>query len=292
MPILPSAYFGSWYVVTMDNAPRLLTSFNETFNNPTSNNKMIQGDIGNHIISVDPGHYQVTINSPILLIEPIGAFSDVFDIVLENLNRIQHPVDISNVTDYNYVLQSASLNLTTESSNVTATLESWKTFNDAQNFKTYNPNIDFTARQVKFYDIQIGIFGSNYIINQANLQISIQSDKHFYVPGSNNFYGNQVPIYSINGYTVSGDVTVLVDPDQYETLKLYNAQSPGVFNALQNSLFFKILNRVDGNINDKTLNLGDFMFMPSVELSISANQIITARINFVTMFRRTSSITY
>ena len=122
-------------------------------------------------------------------------------------------------------MQNATLNFSTESSNVTASIESWKKFSDGQNFKTYNPQIDFRARLVKFYDIQISLFGQTYLINQGNITISIANEKHYYVPGSNNFYGNQTPLFSVSGYTVSGDVTVVVDPQQYETLKLYEELS-------------------------------------------------------------------
>jgi hypothetical protein len=228
-----------------------------------------------------------------LLIEPKNLFNDTFDLVLNFLNLIQEPVyGNADIDQFNYVMQSAQLNFSTESSNCTTSLESWKAFDDVDNFKTYAPNYDFISRLVKFYDIQFGMFGENYLIQQGNFNISVLNEKHFYVSGSNNFYGNQNPLYSIHGYTVTGDVTIVLTPEQYEVLKLYNAQTPGVFTAAKNSLFVKILSRNSTGIYDKTINLGDFMFLPTVDLSISANQTITARVNFVTMFRRTSTITF
>ena len=292
MPILPPTVFGTWYVVTLDAKPRILSSFSEVYNAPVSNEgKVIQGDIGSHIVDVQPSYYSTSISSPILIIEPNDVFYDAFDIVLENLQKIQIPITTANRTNFNYVLQSASISLSPEASNITASLESWKTFDDAQNFKTYKPNYDFIARQAKFYDIQFGMFGQNYLIQQADLQIAVSNEKIYYVSGSNNFYGSQTPLYAILGYRVSGSVTLVIKPDQYDALKLYNAQSPGVFSASQHSLYLKVLHRTTTNTYDKTLNLGDFMFMPTVELSISPQQVITARVNFVTLFRRTSAIT-
>jgi hypothetical protein len=199
MPLLPSEYFGSWYVVTLDNKPRILQSFSETLNTATSvDNKYIQGDIGAHIVNIEPEFYATTVNSPILLIEPNGTFYDVFDILLENLSKVQKPISASNINDYNYILQSGSISLSSDSSNITANLESWKAFDDVQNFKTYNPEYEFIARTAKSFDIQFSMFGNDYLVNQGNLSISVSNEKLFYIPGSNNFYGNQTPLYSIN----------------------------------------------------------------------------------------------
>jgi len=293
MPIMPADYFSTWYVITIGGLPTILQSYNETLNQAVSDKKFVQGDIGNHVVDIAPTHYQYNLNCPILLIEPKNLFYDNFDLVLNFLNLIQEPVyGTGDIDQFEYVMQGAQLNFSTESSTCTSTLESWKAFNDVNNFKTYAPNYDFIARLVKFYDVQFGMFGENYLIKQGNFNISVLNEKHFYVPGSNSFYGNQNPLYSIHGYTVTGDVTIVLTPEQYEVLKLYNAQTPGIFTAAKNSLFVKILSRNSTGIYDKTINLGDFMFLPTVDLSISANQTITARVNFATMFRRTSAITY
>ena len=293
MPIMPADYFSTWYVITIGGMPTILQSYNETLNQAVSDKKLVQGDIGNHVVDIAPTYYQYNLNCPILLIEPKNLFNDTFDLVLNCLNLIQEPVyGNADIDQFNYVMQSAQLSFSTESSNCTTSLESWKAFDDVDNFKTYAPNYDFISRLVKFYDIQFGMFGENYLIQQGNFNISVLNEKHFYVSGSNNFYGNQNPLYSIHGYTVTGDVTIVLTPEQYEVLKLYNAQTPGVFTAAKNSLFVKILSRNSTGIYDKTINLGDFMFLPTVDLSISANQTITARVNFVTMFRRTSTITF
>lgn len=293
MPLMPADYFSTWYVVTVGGLPVILQSYNETLNNSVQDKKMVQGDIGNHVVDISPTYYQYNLNCPLLLIEPRNTLYDTFSLVLSFLDMIQEPVyGNADIDQFEYVMQGAQLSFATDSSNCTATLESWKAFDDISNFKTYAPNYDFIARLVKFYDIQFSMFGENYLIKQGNINISVLNEKHFYVPGSNSFTGNQNPLFSIHGYTVTGNVTIVLTPEQYDVLKLYNAQSPGIFNAAKNSLFIKILNRTTSGIFDKTINLGDFMFLPTVELSISANQAVTATVNFATMFRRTSAITY
>jgi hypothetical protein len=291
MPILSPEYFGSWYVITLDSKQRILQSFSETFNVDAKTDKpALQGDIGKHLVSIGPSHYQMVLNSPMLILEPYGLFYDTFDIVLENLEKIQSPITLSNVNTYDYVMQSANIQLAADSSNVSVTLESWKDFDNA---KEYRPNDTFFyGRQAKFYDIRFSMFGNEYLVQNATLNISVSNDKHFYMSGSNDFLGNQTPLYSVYGYSVSGDVTLLVKPDQYELLRLYNAQSPGIFNATKESVGMKLFYRPGGVNHDKSIDFGDFAFMPSVNLEINANQIITAKVNFVTLFRRTSVINY
>lgn len=306
MPLLPSQYFSNWYVVTLDGKPRILSSFQEQLNQQTSLEKNIQGDIGNHVVSIPAKHYSSSVTCPILLIRPeteADRMYDVFDLILEYVEKIQNPItnnsnSASGVNKFNYVIESSSINISAEGAEVTANLESWTKFTSETagigytNKISYKPEeYNFYARKARFYDIQFGIFGENFLIESATLSFAFANSKTHYLPGFNSGFGSTVPLYSIGGYQVTGNVTLVVKPEQYEILKLYNAQSPGIFNAVKHSLYLRILDRTENATNDKILNLGDFMFMPSVDISITTNNIIKSTINFVTMFRRTSSIT-
>lgn len=294
MPLLPSDYFSNWYIASLDGKARILQSYNELLQKETQTKKFLQGDIGSHIVDIGPKLYQLTLNCPILIID-IEAGSDpiydIFDLVLENLVKIQSPLTQSDIdNNFAYIMKSANIQLSAETSNISTTLESWQEFS---NDLIYNPTeYDFIARQAKFYDIQFGVFGENYLVSQGTLNISVMSNQNFYVPGYNSGFGNTVPLFDIGGYSVSGSVTVMLTPEQYNVLKFYNDQGPGIFTASKNSIFLKVLNRKVGSpISDRRIDLGDFMFLPSVELNITANSIIQATINFVTMFRRTSTVT-
>ena len=294
MPLLPPEYFGNWYTVYLDKKPRILQSYNENFVQATTTDKrMIQGDIGNHVVDISPDYHTLALNSPILIIDPPGAFYDVFDLVLDNLKLFaQNPYDYTQVSNSTYVLDSANITISPEETNVSCNLESWQGFKQPGiNYYVYNPEINFIARKAKYYDIQIGIFGKTYLISNLNLQIKVNFNKSFYVPGSNLFKGNQEPLYSIQSYNVSGDVSLVITPGQYDELMLYNSQTPGIFAAAKNNIFIKILTRNQANSYDRTINLGDFMFLPSVDFQLNANGPIIAKIAFVTMFRRSSSIT-
>lgn len=295
MPLLPNDYFSNWYIASLDGKARILQSYNEILQKETQAKKFLQGDIGNHIVDIGPKVYQLTANCPILIIDvEVGSdpVYDIFDLVLENLDKIQSPITQADIDDenYKYIMKSANIQLGADSSNISTTLESWQEFN---NSLVYNPtDYDFIARQAKFYDIQFGVFGENYLVSNGTLNISVMSNQNFYIPGYNSGFGNTVPLFDIGGYTVSGNVNVMVTPEQYNVLKFYNEQGPGIFSASKNSIYLKVLNRKVGSPNsDRRIDLGDFMFLPSVELNITANQVITANINFVTMFRRTSTVT-
>ena len=297
MPLLPPQYFSNWYVITLDGKPRILQSFNEILNQTTSLEKYVQGDIGNHIVNIPPKYFQSTISSPILLIRPEtnnDMLYDVFDLLLDYQKKIQNPItnnssDSSYVGNFSYVIESANITIGADGAEVNTTLESWQKFNNNVDYKPDEYN--FYARKARFYDIQFGIFGENYLIESATLSFAFANSRTNYVTGSNSSFGSTVPLYAVGGYQVTGNVTIVVKPEQYETLKLYNAQSPGIFNAVKHSLYLRILDRTEFETTDRILNLGDFMFMPSVDISIASNQIIKSQINFVTMFRRTSSIT-
>ena len=213
--------------------------------------------------------------------------------MLDNLRLFaQNPYDYTQISNSNYILDSANVTISPEDTSVTCNLESWQAFTKVGvNYNTFNPEINFIARKAKYYDIQIGVFGKTYLISNMNLQIKVNFNKSFYVPGSNLFKGNQTPLYAVQSYTVSGDVTVVITPGQYDELKLYNSQTPGIFTAAKNNVFLKILTRNQANTYDRTINLGDFMFLPSVDFQLNANGPITARVSFATMFRRSSSIT-
>ena len=296
MPLLSPQYFSNWYVVTVDGKPRILQNFNETLQQQTNLEQYIQGDIGNHIVDIPAKYYQSTIGSPILLIRPEtenDRLYDVFDVLLEYTKKIQNPItnnalDDSYVENFDYVIDSANINVGTDGAEVNTTLESWQKFSSSAEYKP--DEYSFYARKAKFYDIQFGIFGENFLIESATFSFGFSKSRTHYLPGYNSGFGSTVPLYAIGGYQVTGNVTIIVKPEQYELLKLYNAQSPGIFNAVKHSLYLKILDRNLFNTDDRVLGLGDFMFMPSVDLQISSGNIIKSTVNFVTMFRRTSQI--
>ena len=62
MPIMPADYFSTWYVITIGGMPTILQSYNETLNQAVSDKKLVQGDIGNHVVDIAPTYYQYNLN--------------------------------------------------------------------------------------------------------------------------------------------------------------------------------------------------------------------------------------
>ena len=208
MPILPKENFSNWYIFNIDSKPYILQSYNETLEHQVQDVKYVQADIGNHIVSINPKKYNLSVSSPLLVFDydnSADTLYDIYNLVLSKLSQIQLPITVDNSPDY--ILKSAIIQLGQESS-ISAVLEGWQSF--SSNLSYVTEEYDFYARQAKFYDIVIQVFGENYLITSGTLNISVNTSTNYYVTGSNQFTGNVVPLYGIHGYTVTGDVTFLV----------------------------------------------------------------------------------
>lgn len=290
MPLIPQENFSNWYLLNLDGNDYIIQSYNETLDHNVQDVKYIQADIGNHIVSISPKKYNLSLNSPLIIVDHDNSFdivNDLYTLALQNLYQIQQPITINNYPDY--IFKSANIQLGQECS-ITTQLEGWQEFTPNLNY-IQNP-LDFTARLVKNYDVKISVFGSDFLIQSGTLNISVNTSTNYYVSGSNNFTGNVVPLYGIHGYTVTGDVVLAVTPEQYDILKFYNDQEPGIFNAFSQDLSLTILDRKNYNYELRKIEFGNFMFLPSIELNVNANQMITAKFNFVTMFRGTSQLEF
>lgn len=282
MPLLNSNYIGTWYIVNLDGKRRLLESWSESKIQEVQSKRYIQGDIGTHIVDVGGYYYQANFSSPIIIFNG-GNFTDCFDLVLQNLKVIQEP--ISNATILNYILDNASISINQSSVNVSASIENTAGFDYTGNYKEYAPTDDFVGRTARFYDCVFKYNENFYPVIDARIDIKVENSKNYFVPSADNT-ASLVPTYGINGYSASGTVTFAITPTEYEYLKVSADQSPGRFVTTTGGVLLKILNQ-NGN---RILNLGDYIFQPRVELDMKSNQIITGKVTFQTMFRRSSTI--
>jgi hypothetical protein len=282
MPLLNSEYIGTWYIVNLDNKRRLLESWSESKIQEVQAKRYIQGDIGTHIVDVGGYYYQANFSSPIVIFNG-GNFSDCLDLVLENLSIIQEP--IADVTILNYILDNASISINQSSVNVTASIENTAGFDYFGNYKEYAPSDDFVGRTARFYDCVFTYNNNSYPVIDARIDIKVENSKNYFVPSALNT-ASLVPTYGINGYSATGTVTFAITPSQFEALKISADQSPGNFVTTTGGVELTVLNQ-NGN---RVLSLGDFIFQPRVELDMKSNQIITGKVSFQTMFRRSSTI--
>jgi hypothetical protein len=285
MPLLTSDFISSWYLVYLNGKYRLLESWNESLNQEVSNKQLVQGDIGTHVVDIGGIHYSAQINSPVIIMsQPNTGLFDALDVVLEGLAVAQQPIDNVVAENLDYVLDSASINISPEGVNVSCTIENAIGWSGQKEYFSDNYN-DFTGRTARFYDIQLNFLGGTYLINSGELSIKVNLEKLYFIGQ------NQIPTYAITGYTVTGNANILVTPDSYDAQVLIGLQTPGLSAPYDREISLKIMDQYSyTGLGYRQLYLGEFLSFPSVSLDLKPNQFIQANVNFNTFFRRSSAL--
>lgn len=312
MPILSPELLSSWYAITLSNNTFIVDSWNENLQQDVNNKSFIQGDIANRIIEVNNPLHQATISGPILILKDLDAelnidlnsktfintnnynynqppinILDVFDLLILNLNAVSKP--INEFTDLPYFIDNASVSINFSDIITTITLNSVypqgfeKTLNSgfskSSALKVYGER-RILGRTAKFWDMRFRIFGDFYAVTQANFSVTVNSERKTHI-GNNYWDGFVNPDFLITGYTITGDATISILPDQFENFRMY--QMPGSFNVFQNSIGFSVTDRYRGN---RLIDFGNYIVLPRIELDMRTGQLITARISFSTFIRR------
>jgi hypothetical protein len=310
MPVLSAELLSNYYAITLNNKTYILDSWNENLQQDVNNKSFIQGDIANRIIEISNPLHQATMSGPILLLKDLDAelkvvdnslinttaanknlppygIYDIFDLILENLNIVSRP--ITSTTDLPYFIDSGSiaLNFSEVMSTVTLTSIYPQGFERTQNLGTTKSTAEkklqearILGRTVKFWDFRFRIFGDFYAITQANINISVASDRKTNI--GNNFHnGNTNPDFVITGYSITGDAVISIPPSQFENFRLY--QAPGSFNVFQNSIGIGLIDSYRGH---RYIDFGNYLILPRIEMDMRSNQMTTARISFNTFVRR------
>ena len=285
MPILTSNYIASWYLVYLNGKYRLLESWNESLEQEVNNKQMIQGDIGTHIMDIGGIWYSATATSPIIIMgQPNTGLYDVFDIVLEGLAVAQNPItdDIANSLDY--ILETSTISVSPEGITVTANILNAVGWANQKQYFGDNYT-DFVGRTARFYDTTFNFMGGTYLIKSADITITVESDKIYFIGQS------QIPTYTIKGYSVSGKATLVTTPESYDAQVLINLQTPGSHLPISREVSLQVQDLYAPNsFGYRKLNLGEFMEVPNISLDLKPNQTIEATVDFKTYFRRSSYI--
>jgi hypothetical protein len=310
MPILSAELLSNYYAIVLNGKKYILDSWNENLQQDVSDKSFIQGDIANRIIDVNHPKHQATMSGPILLLKDLDAelknvdnafinvasanknlppygIYDIFDLIIENLNIVSRP--ITETTDLPYFIDngSISLNFSDVMSTVTLTSIYPQGFERTQSLGSTKSTAEkslqearILGRTVKFWDFRFRIFGDFYALTQANINISVASDRKTNI--GNNFYnGNTVPDFVITGYSISGDAVISIPPNLFENFRLY--QAPGSFNVFQNSIGIGLIDTYRGH---RYIDFGNYLILPRIEMDMRSNQMTTARISFNTFVRR------
>jgi hypothetical protein len=284
MAIYTSDHIGKWYWLKYGNNIVLAEEFTSELSRAVSSKQLIQGDAGVHVMSVNGKTMTSTLSSDVLIEIPQGKYNlnssvpsvvtppynpgykDVLDLLIDDFALIR-----ANLYNPDYwfmrpknLLTSASLqigNTVRCSLNYNAYYD--QIFELIQFVDALPPNYDFLARVAKNYDCRFYATNENdhlLKVLSGSINININYSK-IYIAGTESEY----PIYSPQGYEVSGSITV--PARNWNILRdLYNSKVVTYSN-------FSLL------IGTRYLRLGQAVIEDKINLSMGDN-LMTAEISF------------
>ena len=284
MAIYTSDHIGKWYWLKYDGNIVLAEEFSTELSRAVSNKQLIQGDAGVHVMSVNGKTMTSTISSDVLIEIPQGKYNldnavptvvippynpgykDVLDLLITDFALIR-----ANLYNPNFWFMRPKNLLTSASLQIGNTVRCTLNYNAyydqifelIQFADAFPANYDFLARVAKNYDCRF------YATNQydqilkvlsGSINISINYSK-MYLAGTESEY----PIYSPQGYEVSGTITV--PARSWNLLRdLYNSKVVSYSN-------FSLL------VGTRYLRLGQAVIEDKINLTMGDN-LMTAEISF------------
>jgi hypothetical protein len=259
----------------------LLKSHNENQIQNTQDKKLIQKSYGTRVMDIGGMKWETSISSPIVFTNG-ASFVDVLDYVLYAVYG-----DVDNLANPNFALAENFLTVDGEMNSVLK--EGKIDFSDSKVdvFATIISDYPSTAwlypvnptdipnwggRVAKWYDCSLNMgfrdmdMSSCYIVG-GDLSFTIDLGEHYFINS-----GKYTPDMIVNGYTVKGNLTIVLPIEAYLGLEyyyqLYNKCIPA-----GSGLFLQI--------GARTLDLSDkIVFINSLQKTIESSDMITARISF------------
>jgi hypothetical protein len=284
MAIYTSDHIGKWYWLRYGNNIVLAEQFSTELSRAVENKRLIQGDAGVHVMSVNGKTMTSTLSSDVLIEVPQGAYKinksvpsvvappynpgykDVLDLLIDDFALIR-----ANLYNPNYwylrprnLLSSASLQIgNTVRCNLNYNAYYDQIFDLIQFADAFPSNYDFLARVAKNYDCRFyATDGYDQILKVLSGSININiSYSKMYLAGTESEY----PIYSPQGYEVSGSITV-------------PARNWNIFRDLYNSKVVTFTN-FSLLVGTRFLRLGQAVIEDKINLSMGDN-LMTAEISF------------
>lgn len=284
MAIYTSDHIGKWYWLKYDNNIVLAEQFTSELSRAVSNKQLIQGDAGVHVMSVNgktmtsslssdvlieipQAKYNLDKNVPSVVTPPYNpGYKDVLDLLISDFALIR-----ANLYNPDYWYMRPKNLLTSASIQIGSTIRCSLNYNAyydqifelIQFADAFPQNYDFLARVAKNYDCRFYATNQNDQILKVlsgSININVNYAK-IYIAGTESEY----PIYSPQGYEVSGTITV---PARNWNLMrdLYNSKVVTYTN-------FSLL------VGTRYLRLGQAVIEDKINLSMGDN-LMTAEISF------------
>ena len=297
MAIYTSDHIGKWYWLKYDNNIVLAEEFTSEISRAVSNKQLIQGDAGVHVMSVNGKTMTSTLSSDVLIEIPQAKYNlnssvpnvitppynpgyrDVLDLLITDFALIR-----ANLYNPDYWLMRPKNLLTSASLQIGSTIRCSLNYNAyydqifelIQFADAFPSNYDFLARVAKNYDCRFyatqgynnfdsyNNFSSGYDqilkVLSGSININVNYSK-MYLAGTESEY----PIYSPQGYEVSGSITI--PARSWNQLRdLFNSKVVSYTN-------FSLL------VGTRYLRLGQAVIEDKMNLSMGDN-LMTAEISF------------
>jgi hypothetical protein len=297
MAIYTSDHIGKWHWLKYDNNIVLAEEFTSEISRAVSNKQLIQGDAGVHVMSVNGKTMTSTLSSDILIEIPQAKYNlnssvpnvitppynpgyrDVLDLLITDFALIR-----ANLYNPDYWFMRPKNLLTSASLQIGSTIRCSLNYNAyydqifelIQFADAFPSNYDFLARVAKNYDCRFyatqgynnfdsyNNFSSGYDqilkVLSGSININVNYSK-MYLAGTESEY----PIYSPQGYEVSGSITIPAK-NWYQLRDLFNSKVVSYTN-------FSLL------VGTRYLRLGQAVIEDKMNLSMGDN-LMTAEISF------------
>ena len=284
MAIYTSEHIGKWYWLKYGSNIILAEQFTSELSRNVTSKKLIQGDAGVHVMSVNGKTMTSTLSSDVLIEIPQPKYNlngnvpsvvtppynpgykDVLDLLIEDFALVR-----ANLYNPDFWFMRPKNLLTSASLQIGNTIRCSLTYNAyydqllefIQFADVFPQNYDFLARVAKNYDCRFyatNVNDSYLKVLSGNINININYSK-MYLANTESEY----PIYSPQGYEVSGTITV--PARSWNLLRdLYNSKVVTYTN-------FSLL------VGTRYLRLGQAVIEDKMSLSMGDN-LMTAEISF------------
>ncbi len=287
MPILDPVHISTWYHFTDTNSPgtiRLFENWEERHIQQVSDKPLMQSDIGTHVMDVGGLKWSTRISSPAIIVETsqMGQVTSILDIAIDTFNLMKSRaglVTLSNLA-VPYLLKEATINIRQEG--VSCDAELWS--DTPGIFTPYSADVpfEFIGRVARFYDIRFGISNvplTNPIL-EGTIKISCNISENFFVNtgtvNPNLSEANQRTYFGVQGYEVSGNVTVLCNPSNPNDFLYYQItpQIGGNFDVVGFS------NSVIEIYNGPSLSIGRYHMNDSISRVMRADDLTKVNFSF------------
>jgi hypothetical protein len=284
MAIYTSDHIGKWYWLKYENNIVLAEEFSTELSRAVSNKQLIQGDAGVHVMSVNGKTMTSTLSSDVLIEIPQAKYNlnnsvpsvitppynpgykDVLDLLIDDFALIR-----ANLYNPNFWFMRPKNLLTSASLQIGNTIRCSLNYNAyydqifelIQFADVFPSNYDFLARVAKNYDCRFYATNENDQILKVlsgSINITVNYSK-MYLAGTESEY----PIYSPQGYEVSGSITI--PARSWNQLRdLFNSKVVSYTN-------FSLL------VGTRYLRLGQAVIEDKMNLTMGDN-LMTAEISF------------